>query len=88
MPDYKHILYEVDSDGIATITFNEPERLNAFSWPMMEEFKACLKFAEKDTDAHVIILKGAGRCFSPGYDFKETPPDVVKRASEAESARR
>ena len=78
MPDYQHILYEVDSDGIATITFNEPERLNAFSWPMMEEFKACLKYAEKDTSAHVIILKGAGRCFSPGYDFKETPPDVVK----------
>jgi enoyl-CoA hydratase len=76
--DYQHILYDVDADGIATITFNEPERLNAFSWPMMEEFKVCLKHAEKDTAAHVIILRGAGRCFSPGYDFKETPPDVVQ----------
>ena len=78
MPEYKHILYEVDGDGVATLTFNEPERLNAFSWPMMEEFRACLKYFERDTSAHVIILKGAGRCFSPGYDFKETPPDVIK----------
>ena len=57
MPDYKHILYEVDGDGIATITFNEPERLNAFSWPMMEEFKACLKYAEKE-----IFSSAAMRC--------------------------
>lgn len=40
MPDCQHILYALDGDGIATITFDEPERLNAFSWPMMEKFKA------------------------------------------------
>jgi enoyl-CoA hydratase len=75
---WKHLQYAVDSEGICTITFNRPDTMNAFSWPMMEELKAALQHAEKDTSAHVIILKGAGRCFSVGYDFRETPPDVIR----------
>jgi enoyl-CoA hydratase len=75
---WKHLEYAVDTDGICTITFNRPDIMNAFSWPMMEELKAALEGAEKDTAAHVIILKGAGRCFSVGYDFRETPPDVIR----------
>ena len=73
-----HIEYAVDSEGICTVTFNRPEQMNAFSWPMMEELKAALQRAEKDTSAHVIVLRGAGRCFSVGYDFRETPPDVIR----------
>ena len=75
---YQFIQYEVDSEGLATITLNRPERMNALSWPMMEEVKAALKAAEKDPIARVIILRGAGHCFSVGYDFEETPPDVVR----------
>src|SRR3990172_5063225 len=79
MPDkYEHIQYEVEKDGLCTITFNRPELMNAFSWPMMEELREALRRAEKDTSAHVIILRGAGRCFSVGYDFRETPPDVIR----------
>ncbi|MSQ70242.1 MAG: hypothetical protein EXR27_02985 [Betaproteobacteria bacterium] len=76
---YEYIGYEVDSDNLATITLNKPDTMNALSWPMMEELKAALKRAERDPNAHVIILKGAGRCFSVGYDFQETPPDKVGR---------
>ena len=79
MPDkYEHIQYEVEKDGLCTITFNRPELMNAFSWPMMEELREALRRAEKDTAARVIILRGAGRCFSVGYDFRETPPDVIR----------
>lgn len=75
---WESLEYAVDADGICSITFNRPDIMNAFSWPMMEELKAALQHAEKDTAARVIILKGAGRCFSVGYDFRETPPDVIR----------
>jgi enoyl-CoA hydratase len=79
MPDkHEYLNYEVDADGLATVTFNRPDAMNAFSWPMMEELKAVLQYAEKDPSAHVIILRGAGRCFSVGYDFRETPPHVIQ----------
>jgi enoyl-CoA hydratase len=74
---YEFIQYELDAAGLATITLNSPERMNALSWPMMEELKAALKAAEKDPAARVIILRGAGTCFSVGYDFQETPPNAL-----------
>ncbi len=75
--EYRFIRYEIDPDGLATITFDRPEQMNALLWPMMEEMKAALKRAERDPAAKVIILKGAGRCFSVGYDLQETPPEKV-----------
>ncbi|MCC6474171.1 MAG: enoyl-CoA hydratase/isomerase family protein [Burkholderiales bacterium] len=72
------LLYEVGAEGIATITFNRPQQMNAFSWPMMEALQAMLARAEKDTAARVIVLRGAGRCFSVGYDFRETPPEAIR----------
>lgn len=65
---YENILYEVE-DRLATITFNRPERRNAINWDMSAEISQALKAAEVDTDVSVIILKGAGECFSSGYDL-------------------
>ncbi|OGT83184.1 MAG: hypothetical protein A3H91_17500, partial [Gammaproteobacteria bacterium RIFCSPLOWO2_02_FULL_61_13] len=65
---YEYILYDVD-DRLATITLNRPQRRNALSWPMLEEVSAALKKAETDTDVRVIIIKGAGPCFSAGHDL-------------------
>jgi enoyl-CoA hydratase len=76
MPDYEYLLLEVDSDGLGTITLNRPDRLNALCWPLMGELEQCLKRCEKDASVRVIILKGAGRCFSAGYDFGEA--DISK----------
>lgn len=67
----KFLLTDV-ADRICTITLNRPDALNALCWPLMEELKGELKVAEKNPDISVIILKGAGRCFSAGYDFHET----------------
>jgi enoyl-CoA hydratase len=76
---YQHILYEV-ADKLATITFNRPERRNAINWPMSSEISRALKEAETDPAVSVIILKGAGPCFSSGYDMGPTmgtPPKQV-----------
>lgn len=78
MTSLKYHLYEVDKHGIATVTFNRPERMNALCWPLMDEFETLLKAAEKDPAVRVIILRGAGRCFSVGFDFQEE--DMTKAA--------
>ena len=67
--DYKLILYNVDEQGIARITFNDPQRLNPLSWAMYAEIDNALVAAEKDNQVKVIVLKGAGRCFSTGGDL-------------------
>ena len=71
MTQYEYIKLETAPDGLATITLNRPSRLNALCWPLMEELHQCMKACEKDPAVRVIILKGAGRCFSAGYDFLE-----------------
>ena len=74
---YKDILYAVD-DRLATITLNRPERRNALSWPLLYEVVDALKKAEKDRDVRVIIIKGAGPCFSAGHDLTDTSADSPK----------
>lgn len=72
-----YLLYDVAEDGIATITLNRPEKMNALSWPLMQELEATLKKAELDDAVRVIVLRGAGRCFSTGYDLEESDPSVL-----------
>lgn len=65
---YETILYETE-DGKARITLNRPEKLNAISLPMQEELERALWEADADPQVHVVILRGAGRAFSSGYDI-------------------
>ncbi len=68
--DFAYILYDV-ADRVATITLNRPERRNALTWPLLHELSRALKVSEKNKDVRVIIIKGAGPCFSAGHDFTE-----------------
>jgi len=61
------VLYE-SSDGIATITLNRPEKLNALNDAIWEGLEAALVTANRDDAVHVAVLRGAGRAFSAGYD--------------------
>ena len=63
------VLYEV-RDGVATITLNRPERLNAISPRLDEELLGHLGAAEADAGVHCAVIQGAGRCFSSGADTK------------------
>jgi enoyl-CoA hydratase len=69
---YETILYE-PGDGIARITLNRPEKLNAISWQMQEELQQALWQADRDPAVHVVTLRGAGRSFSAGYDISPPP---------------
>lgn len=65
---YQNIIYEKDGN-LAVITFNRPDALNAISPELEAEFHRALDEADADADVRVIIVTGAGRAFSAGYDM-------------------
>jgi len=67
--DAGHILYSV-ADGVATITFNRPDALNALLPEMGDQLAGLVDRAETDEQVRVIVLTGAGRAFSAGADLK------------------
>ena len=68
MAGYQHILFDV-SDGIATITLNRPEKLNAYITPMGDEATAAFRACREDEAVKAVILTGAGRGFCAGVDL-------------------
>jgi enoyl-CoA hydratase/carnithine racemase len=64
---YEMILYEKDGRTV-TITFNRPDKHNAINPTMEQELHRALDEAEADPEVRAIILTGAGRAFSAGYD--------------------
>jgi enoyl-CoA hydratase/carnithine racemase len=70
MSDYTDLLYEV-SGGIATITLNRPDRLNAISMPMLDSLSKVLRDSDVDREVRVIVITGAGRGFCAGLDLKD-----------------
>jgi len=59
-----------ERDGVASITFNRPEALNAFSPDLLREVIEAVETADKSSSAAVIVFSGAGRAFSAGVDLK------------------
>ncbi|KKL86453.1 hypothetical protein LCGC14_1944570, partial [marine sediment metagenome] len=66
---FQDILYE-KADGVATITLNRPERMNAFTPKMLDEWLAALQDAHLDAETRVIILTAEGRGFCTGMDVQ------------------
>lgn len=67
--EFSHILYAV-SDGIATLTLNRPEKMNAFTGTMMQEMCAAFDLADADDTVRAVIVTGAGdRAFCAGADL-------------------
>ena len=71
MSDYKEILYEKQRGGVL-ITLNRPEALDAITRPMLKELHHALDQAEADPDIRAIVITGAGRAFSSGFDQATT----------------
>jgi len=61
------LLYEV-KDRVATITLNRPDKLNAFTGPMIDAWAGSLAEAQRDDGVHVVVVTGAGRAFCAGGD--------------------
>jgi enoyl-CoA hydratase/carnithine racemase len=78
------VTYRCD-DGVAHITLNRPERLNAISPALASDLLVALDRAVTD-DARVILLDGAGRAFCAGHDLKEEDPEPGSPESETHLA--
>lgn len=77
------ILYQVD-DAVARITLNRPEKLNAFTTPMIFELLDILDRADADDAVRCVLITGAGRAFSAGADL--TAGDVFIVGSDREES--
>ena len=62
------VLYEV-SDGVATVTLNDPEKRNRLSGEMLGQLVAAIRRARDDADAKAVVLTGAGKAFCAGADL-------------------
>lgn len=70
MSKYEAILYETEN-GRARITFNRPEKRNALSFQLLTELNDALWEADNDTSVHAVVVRGAGKSFSSGYDLSK-----------------
>ncbi|HEX3182103.1 MAG TPA: enoyl-CoA hydratase [Beijerinckiaceae bacterium] len=77
-------LIESIEDGVATLTLNRPERMNAFSKEIMERLIEALPRLAGEPSVGAIVLTGAGRAFCAGGDVKRMAADE-KPPSEAEA---
>ncbi len=62
-------------DGVATLTLNRPERLNALSVEMGRELKDAIETVKDDLESRVLVITGEGRAFCAGEDVKQRPGD-------------
>ena len=91
MADYENVLMDRvgTDDRVGVITLNRPEKLNALSQELLFEFNDALHDMEADDSIRVIIVKGAGRAFSAGYDLTPSQGSgadaVVRRFRGADS---
>jgi enoyl-CoA hydratase/carnithine racemase len=70
-PEELQFLYERDEHGVATITFNRPNVLNALTFEVYAQFRDLLEDLRYDDEVKVLVLTGAGDAFCSGGDVHE-----------------
>lgn len=70
--DFADITYRIEADGVAVVTMNRPDRMNAFRGRTVDELISAFKHAWADPEVAAVVLTGAGdRAFCAGGDVKE-----------------
>lgn len=80
MPDHSLVVTELRG-GVAWVTINRPDKLNALSAAVVTELRETVAQLEADDEVRVVVLRGAGKTFSVGYDIAE---GIEKGVSSAE----
>ncbi len=78
-PSKSHLLFDI-TDHIATLTFNQPEKRNAYNPEMTFKLTQYLRQCDRDPDVRVVIITGAGDSFCVGLDLN----DVRERGEQGE----
>lgn len=69
--DLQEILYEKGDDGVAVITLNRPEKMNAFTRQMLDEWTWAIEEAKLDDEVRAVVITGSGRAFCAGMDVQQ-----------------
>ena len=70
--DFQTLLYDVDADGVATITLNRPDALNALNRQLVGELGQAMRAAKSDPAVRGVVLTGSGeKAFAAGADISE-----------------
>lgn len=84
---FETILFSV-TDGVAELTLNRPDKLNAFCLPMHAELRAAISRVESEDAIRCLLITGAGRGFCSGQDLSERRmSDPAQRVDLGESLR-
>src|SRR5262245_16218713 len=75
-------LYEQDQHGVATITLNRPERLNALTFEVYRELTDMFAALRDERDVRVVVITGAGRAFCSGGDVHDIIGELFSRNME------
>ncbi|MGH9969183.1 MAG: enoyl-CoA hydratase family protein [Pyrinomonadaceae bacterium] len=75
-------LYEIDDSGVATITLNRPERLNALTFEVYRELTDTLAALGTEDAVRVLVINGAGRAFCSGGDVHDIIGELFSRDME------
>ncbi|WP_234897290.1 enoyl-CoA hydratase [Mycolicibacterium vanbaalenii] len=75
------MLFELRDSGVAVVTLNRPERMNAWGGGLPAAFYQCIDRADADPDVRVIVLTGNGRAFCAGADMGDL--DTISGAGDA-----
>ncbi|MCC7362795.1 MAG: enoyl-CoA hydratase/isomerase family protein [Dehalococcoidia bacterium] len=82
MAEYENLLVDIDG-GVATITLNRPEKMNAISDGLRDDLEAALRELNPGDAVRVIRLKANGRAFCAGYDLSPGGPNLAYDAGSA-----
>src|ERR687898_1626586 len=75
-------LYEQDEHGIATITLNRPERLNALTFEVYRELTDTFAALRDESEVRVVVITGSGKAFCSGGDVHDIIGELFSRNME------
>lgn len=83
------LVERTDSNGVATLTINRPDKLNALTVGVFRELRAHVEALRTDSSIGCVVLRGAGKCFSAGHDLADiaTGEAVPSRGWHSETLR-
>jgi enoyl-CoA hydratase/carnithine racemase len=77
-PDESSVLYEIDDVGVATLTYNRPDRKNGWTYGMEARYFQLLDQVSDDPAVRAVVVTGTGSAFCPGMDLEKL--DEVRRS--------
>ncbi len=74
---YRFVVVDDPAEGVRRITLNRPEKRNALGNRLRGELLSALRAGDADAAVRVMVVRGAGTCFSAGYDLQQDPTEPL-----------